>query len=215
MTPQAPPRAGWFSLWDLAPLGASLLLLVLLPWLLAGLPDPLPTHFTGAGKPNGWTPHGALPWIILGIPALLWLLLLLTGWAFAGSNQDPDGRKSAALAPLRGCMALGTQLLLLAPLAMARLGNAGLGLGVAAFLLLLGLGVALMIRDMKRSGVDPGNPEHCRWGLIYVNPDDPAIWVPKRMGLGWTLNFAHGRSWFMLGILLLPVFLVLVFALSR
>ena len=45
-----------------------------------------------------------------------------------------------------------------------------------------------------------GHPEgdaerHWRQGAFYVNPDDPALWVPKRSGLGYTLNFAHPASW--------------------
>ena len=42
-----------------------------------------------------------------------------------------------------------------------------------------------------------------------MNAEDPALWVPKRLGLGWTLNFAHRRSWLILALLLLPVGLVL------
>ncbi|GAA3294631.1 MULTISPECIES: DUF5808 domain-containing protein [Dactylosporangium] len=32
-------------------------------------------------------------------------------------------------------------------------------------------------------------------GIIYANPDDPNLFVPKRLGLGWTLNFGHRRVW--------------------
>jgi uncharacterized membrane protein len=32
-------------------------------------------------------------------------------------------------------------------------------------------------------------------GLIYVNRDDPALLVPRRYGVGWTLNFGNPRSW--------------------
>lgn len=28
-------------------------------------------------------------------------------------------------------------------------------------------------------------------GLLYVNHDDPAVFVPKRFGIGWTVNFAR------------------------
>jgi uncharacterized membrane protein len=45
--------------------------------------------------------------------------------------------------------------------------------------------------------------------MIYVNPEDPRIWVPKRVGLGWTLNFAHRLSWVMLILLLAPVLLII------
>lgn len=41
-------------------------------------------------------------------------------------------------------------------------------------------------------------------GLFYNNPDDPAVFVPRRIGFGWSVNFGHplGRL-FMLGILLI------------
>ncbi|HEX6479590.1 MAG TPA: DUF5808 domain-containing protein [Ktedonobacteraceae bacterium] len=31
-------------------------------------------------------------------------------------------------------------------------------------------------------------------GFFYNNPDDPALFVPKRYGLGWTLNFGHPQA---------------------
>jgi len=118
------------------------------------------------------------------------------------------------MAPLRGCTVLGLQLLMLAPPSMARLGNSGLGLCLTVFLLLLGLGLSLMMHAMKQAGAETPKADCYRWGVFYVNPEDPAVWVPKRLGMGWTLNFAHGRSWAMLGLLLLPVLLVMLLALS-
>ncbi len=42
-----------------------------------------------------------------------------------------------------------------------------------------------------------------RGGVFYNNPDDPALLVPKRFGLGWTLNFGHPQARLvMIGILL-------------
>lgn len=38
-------------------------------------------------------------------------------------------------------------------------------------------------------------------GLIYSEAADPRVWVPKRVGYGWTLNFAHTESWIWLGAL--------------
>ncbi|HEX8733576.1 MAG TPA: DUF5808 domain-containing protein [Ktedonobacterales bacterium] len=29
------------------------------------------------------------------------------------------------------------------------------------------------------------------YGFFYYNPDDPDPFVPKRYGLGWTINFGH------------------------
>jgi uncharacterized membrane protein len=47
-------------------------------------------------------------------------------------------------------------------------------------------------------------------GMFYVNRDDPALFVPKRVGVGWTVNFANPRGlWLilvLLAIVLIPVF---------
>src|SRR5260370_14802540 len=41
-------------------------------------------------------------------------------------------------------------------------------------------------------------------GVFYNNPDDPALFVPKRFCLGWTLNFGHPRSTLLLiGVLVM------------
>ena len=32
---------------------------------------------------------------------------------------------------------------------------------------------------------------HWRGGILYVNRDDPSFLVPKRVGIGWTVNAGH------------------------
>ena len=44
-----------------------------------------------------------------------------------------------------------------------------------------------------------------RFGVFHFDKDDPRLWAPKRTKLGWTLNFAHSASWFVLGALALLV----------
>jgi uncharacterized membrane protein len=44
-----------------------------------------------------------------------------------------------------------------------------------------------------------------RFVVFYFDKNDPRIWVPKRTNLGWTLNFAHNASWFVLGVFVLSV----------
>jgi hypothetical protein len=44
-------------------------------------------------------------------------------------------------------------------------------------------------------------------GLFYFNPRDPAIWVEKRVGVGYTLNMGNVRAWLlMIGMMLVPMF---------
>ena len=50
------------------------------------------------------------------------------------------------------------------------------------------------------------NEDYWKWGIFYNNSKDPAIWVEKRTGLGWTVNFAHRISYLILVLIfLIPV----------
>lgn len=54
-------------------------------------------------------------------------------------------------------------------------------------------------------------------GVFYRNPRDSRLWVPKVVGIGWTINFAHRFAWPMMIVLVgLPLaVVVLVGALAR
>ena len=55
-----------------------------------------------------------------------------------------------------------------------------------------------------------------RWGgLLYYAPDDPALAVPKRTGIGQTLNLARPAAWAFLGGLVLAPAMITVLALAR
>jgi len=44
------------------------------------------------------------------------------------------------------------------------------------------------------------------FGMYYVNPSDPAMWVENRFGLGYTLNFGNWRAWLLIiGMMLVPM----------
>jgi uncharacterized membrane protein len=38
-------------------------------------------------------------------------------------------------------------------------------------------------------------PKNWKLGVIYYNPNDSRSFVPKRVGIGWTLNFAQPGSY--------------------
>lgn len=42
-------------------------------------------------------------------------------------------------------------------------------------------------------------------GVLYVNRNDPRLFVEKRSGLGWTFNFAHPIAWWLTGGLFILV----------
>ncbi|MFB0517293.1 MAG: DUF5808 domain-containing protein [Candidatus Neomarinimicrobiota bacterium] len=48
-------------------------------------------------------------------------------------------------------------------------------------------------------------------GILYVNALDPSIWVERRDGLGFTLNFGQWMAWLWLALLLsIPGFISLL-----
>jgi uncharacterized membrane protein len=57
-------------------------------------------------------------------------------------------------------------------------------------------------------------PDACwKLGLFYVNRNDPALFVEKRFGIGWTLNFANPRVGLVIGAILFFVLATLAISL--
>jgi uncharacterized membrane protein len=42
-------------------------------------------------------------------------------------------------------------------------------------------------------------------GIFYSNRDDPSLFVRKRLGIGYTLNFGNPWSWAILAVIILLV----------
>jgi uncharacterized membrane protein len=75
-------------------------------------------------------------------------------------------------------------------------------------LLLVALGVLLSL--FVRTGRRP--PDDAWRGVFYSNPDDPSLFVPKRFGIGYTLNFGNPWSWAVVVFIILMVALPFVLA---
>ena len=78
-------------------------------------------------------------------------------------------------------------------------------LGPVLLLGLLAVILPLLVRTRQRP------PEDSWRGIFYSNPDDPALLVPKRFGIGYTLNF--GNPWAMAVLAFVFLFLLLAVAL--
>lgn len=63
--------------------------------------------------------------------------------------------------------------------------------------------------DERLDGViDPDDDQHWKFGLFYVNKNDPSILVEKRFGIGWTINMGHKTSWIFLLLIVGSIVLV-------
>jgi len=55
-------------------------------------------------------------------------------------------------------------------------------------------------------------PDRCwKAGVFYNNSDDSSLFVPKRFGIGYTINFAHPWSAVVLALLILSTLLPVIF----
>jgi len=199
----SPSRPPLISLWDFLALAGFAGLWVFYLQMLPSLPDPVPTHFNALGHANGWTAKADLPYGLFGVPALVWGATTVAAIFASRSQADPARAEAFAMYPLRGLLGLGLVLVVGSSLLAPARGPKVVLWGVGALFALLGLGI---FQTARAFGALPGAAqEGYRWGLIYMNPDDPRILVPKRIGIGWTLNFGRPASWVILILMLLPV----------
>jgi uncharacterized membrane protein len=119
----------------------------------------------------------------------------------------------------------------LLPLSHKQTGPPGLGLILVFSLAFAVVTTVLMMwvgqggtRLVGSAGAEPGavapvgdrTPDkYWKLGLIYVNRDDPALFVEKRFGIGYTLNFGHPGVWVFLALLVAVFVAIILFAPSH
>jgi uncharacterized membrane protein len=79
--------------------------------------------------------------------------------------------------------------------------------GVLYLALRYGQGGARLERSAAAAPLTNGLADNRQWwlGMFYVNRDDPSIFVEKRFGLGYTINFGNPKA-----IVFLVAFLVVI-----
>jgi uncharacterized membrane protein len=183
----------------------------------SSLPGLLPVHFQRNGFPNGWQ-YKTFARVML--PVFVQIALAVTFGAVGGlllsrshGTQDadaPDVKAAAAAAEAVILIALiWVAFQGYAGWALAQMWSAGrAGLGIwYSYLEVLGLVLTgvVAVRSHFRLGRPPARPfvaAHWRFGQLYKNPDDPALFVPTRNGLRWTLNFGRPIAAALLGFIL-------------
>jgi len=206
----------------------------------AGLPERFPIHWGFDGRPNGWANRSLAgvfgPLIIAAVIAAGMVLVAglrqrqarMTGDAHAPAPAERRFRRAMLWAMLASeyLLVLVSIWVSLLPLAAAAPGGTAGPPRIAPFVALIVIFVVTVtivlarIRNRTslaagRGGVAKqqpgGSPESCwKAGIFYVNPDDPAIFVEKRFGIGYTLNFGHPLSWLILGLSILAPLAVAV-----
>jgi uncharacterized membrane protein len=181
-------------------------------------------HWDLAGRPNGWaerTPLGVYGLIALGAGIVVFMEVTN---AVRRSRQPEDARsegiRAAAVSMLRG-LTFATSLLLAflavdLPLGPRLPVSAILGLTAVVIGVPLAIGSVRLSRA-KREARDLGHVESLEGyhEPFYSNDTDRRLWVPKRYGVGWTVNFAHPLAWpTMLLLLGVPIAIAVLSSLS-
>jgi uncharacterized membrane protein len=189
------------------------------------LPDLLVVHFMRNGFPNGWQYK---TWGRVLVPVFVQLALVATLGVIAAlllsrprgpsasdprvSDTDTDDMRAAATAAEAVTLLASIWIVVqaYAAFALARLWQQARPMPrldgyTVAELVGLVLTVVVAVRAHLRLGRPeprPFVPEHWRFGQLYKNPDDPALFVPTRNGARWTLNFGRPMAAALIGVVL-------------
>jgi uncharacterized membrane protein len=190
--PDRIPRFVWLGAVPFAILGAAAAFLHA-NW--DRIPARFPVHWGADGQPNRWngrTFHGVYgPLIFAGEMCAFFLILALAGW-FGARRSRMRRIVLGALIAVNCTIAL-----ILAGVSVNAIAHFPIWPIVLGPMLLLAL--ILFVAARKISGLGESaepTPNECwRGGLIYYNPEDTALFVEKRTGFGYTVNFGNRWSW--------------------
>jgi len=198
----------------------------------SAVPARFPTHWNLAGKPDGWTTKtvgGVFRGVLLGF--FICSMTLFTSFAILYRTRPPrvmgsDGLQSRRVRHVNLVAMLASEYLLALLLAWTSVvatfsGDAGQRLPLVFRLAPFGLIIigSLAIRVMRRTVASQESPvgdttPDSSWlfGRLYLNRADPALFVEKRMGLGYTLNLGNPVSWLVLIVAVAGLSILLLLA---
>lgn len=179
------------------------------------LPQHFPMHWGLSGKPNGWASRS---WRGVYGPLLYAGCLdsFLVSLALVISLATP--KTVMQFITVQGLQFLlypvTFSFILLTPLVNSPLWAIP-GVLLASIVALLYWAYVRMRAESEHRVTSPNIYSAWKGGVFYWNPGDPAVFVPKRIGIGYTLNFANWRSWIVLIALLAAILVPLFFMSSR
>lgn len=215
---------------------------VLFAGLLRLMPDVVPMHWGISGRPDAYGSPSQL-WslglIMLFDLALLWGIvygIAKERWALPEVGADRYAELAFQRRAWMVRMVEWVMLLINASMAVAWIGVALTAIGgpdligpmmiVVTVLAVAGSIVPLVVyaprllkvsdqlRQIAGTEVLGTHQSGWRWGgLVYYAPADPALFVPKRLGIGQTLNMARPAAWILLvSVIVIPIAITLLIA---
>jgi uncharacterized membrane protein len=211
-----PPRFPW--LWLAPALIVTVTTVVIGVISYPSMPEMLVLHYDARGVPNRLAAKSvgtafSLVFVQIGVTALL---AGIAAAMFRSSRSDIDPARPVGSARWhRHYMSLSAQALLglVAMIDLGMLGSSvlmwtGTVASWAPLVIVLPILAAVVVavvvlarnnRERDEGEEDTGlthrdDDKYWRGGLFYLNREDHALLVPRRFGLGWTLNFGNPRA---------------------
>jgi uncharacterized membrane protein len=241
---RGPVPAGWFAAALLLLAGSAAVVIVLYPSMPATVPTHwgLTGHANGFAAKGLWSVFGPLiigAIVTSGLFALSFLGRVVPVRPLPGATPETNAQRAfqmrAAMSALIGRL-LFVEAAILSWSAVIPWVAVGVPLlavigSLVGVLLIVVLLVAFMLRWRRlmrgdtrelaneagtRAAVDsPDDDRFWKAGIFYVNRDDPALFVQRRFGVGWTLNLGHPAGVAIGVVVLVIVVTVLSIALSH
>lgn len=202
--------------WEILPLAVIVATFIHLAVNYAAAPATIAIHWNADGNPDGFVvktigSYFLRVWWQLG----LWLLLTLLGLGIINRRLAGRVGSSAAfygmLTRLLFWIKTLTVVLFAVIATLTVYAQRGQSLPYAAaivtgFLIVLFLAIIVSVQrfgnqmssDTSLVTGDGSPDRYWHGGIFYSNPQDPALFVPRRIGIGVTLNLAHPASWLLL-----------------
>ena len=218
----APPSLAW----NVVYVPIVLITLALGLALYPSTPDLVPTHIDFAGNVNQWTPKGpALIAFPLLVEVFMAACFIFSHWMTIRSKKDVDPARPAISAYAYGAFAraecilllvsgsvltavLGIVMILMMTETLSMLVTVVLIIvatlvfvgAMIAFSVVYGQSGSRLVKRLEESGdIIADNDEHWKAGIFYWNKDDASLILPKRFGVGWTMNWARPAAWLIVG----------------
>ena len=194
--------------WLVATLAVGIAALVVGVVRLDALPDPYPVHFGPAGDPDRFADRNAATVLM---PVIVGQLSALAVFATLLLVRTPgQSRVVTPLAALGFVIGAGISLMSIGQYLDddGTIPGWGFWAFVAAVVATTAWVIVASVRVTRESTDDREG-----WvlgGLIYANPDDPDVFVPKRAGVGVTINLGRPVGWLVLAAILLPGIIIVV-----
>jgi uncharacterized membrane protein len=200
------------------------------------LPARIPIHWGLGGQPDGWTDRTpasvfgpiAAAGFMCGLMLAVAVGLLRARRVQASGSaavREEKFRRLTVLVLVVAEMLIALSASQLTPLLFGRPGllersfTVLVGAGVVTTIVLVVLLIRLGQGGTSGQATSKGSPPvgdrtpdaAWKWGLFYINTQDPAFLVEKRFGVGYTFNFGHPIAWVLLGLLIgIPIALGLL-----